>query len=750
MRRAQVTLFVLLGLALLIIILLGFFLLRPQLRLSEADRERVAPVTSLVEQCLSDRLEQLLRTAGANGGHLNTSTLRHSPLTWSSDTVPFAPQDVAYWSHVVTCPESDLGCEASAQPPLCKRGSPCPLKVDDRLTKGKSIQEQLEQALPGTVDECLDDFSAVSDRFTVERRGPSSAKLLISDERVSATLNLPLQVTEPGSNAAVRLDEYTATADVRLPLIYGLANKYADAERQTAFLERLTLHLLSIYGDIDSAIPPMRAMTLLGQKRYWTRSQVERVLQEEVLPWTGFLQSPNAMANFAPVWPSPTETASLSQDEQTMYAGIFFPLIVKLEEEPYHDDIAAQFFYPGTKPYLSINGGQELLKPRSAETGGFFQKLIGVFLNDYRFKYDLRYPVIVTLTDTSAFNGRGYDWSFALEANIRKNAPLNRSGAASKLVLVDESVDAAAPQQRVQNTIIIAAKDERTGKPLAATSISYQCGDEYFIGETDESGQLATRLPYCRYGGALLYSREGYMGSGILYDNYEEEVTRRLNVGLWPLRAITVTVRKLTGAGDIPLNESDLVIANFARVKAAEYDEDIPLAGFLSLSLQQQNLTADIEAKRLQLEQLKEQGVLTEEDVRAYLDALNQSPTSLQAPPQPTATLLLAPGNYTLDAFLLYNTPFSIPSEKRTYGTFLSKKTVVLPEQNFTSWLSGAASLNGSEPFVLTPEQLYQSTNLTLFVVEQPIPKNWAELEKYKTPAEFLAGMRQKEEPVLG
>ncbi len=765
MRRGQIALYVVIGVVLLLLILILFLLTRsPDSDIATPEVRAVAPVSEFIASCTEVSLERLLRTAGANGGFLETNHLRRSPRAYDAEVVAFPPQVVPYWSHVKPC-GNILGCEASEQPPLCKRGAPCPITVIVQ-NDHPSLQEQLEAALPIELEACLNDFENLQDQFEVERTGMLDVEVLFTQSGVLGTVDMPVVITELASGQRVTLTEFTGEADVDMVRLYTLAHQLADAERRTAYLERLTLHLLSVYSGVDQPLPPMRAVTLLGEENFWIRTQVEQVIAEEVLPWTSFIQVVNAMGNFVPIWPSEEKMASMTELEQQLYAGIFTYLYLNVSEE-IHPELSARFFYPGTKPYLSINGGQELLKPRSADTGGLVSRIAGVFINDYRFRYDLAYPVIVTLTDAEAFDGKGLDWSFALEANIRRNKPLNRSASADDFLILDEQIDFTSPLQRVENTLLIKTRDKYTLEPLPFARVSYSCGEEYFIGESDENGELVTTLPYCRYGGVLLYSKEGYMGSGLEYDNYQEGITKSFQLELWPLRNVTLTMMKRTPAQveelsgrtltqalvrehRAMLNASDMVILNFKRIKETPYDEDVPFVGFFTFSVEEHVSTFDLDAKRRELEQLQAEGLLTAQDVEDWLVALNQSLNLTLSGQEPVVHAELAPGSYEIEAFLLYTEPFTIPEETRDFCAdplCLSRQEMTLNATNFTTWLNGGAMINASEPWLLSESTLYRFDEYVLYVLERELPANWHDLEEYDTPEDFLRSKRLMQMP---
>jgi hypothetical protein len=772
MRRGQVTIFVIVGIALLLLVLLYLFR-TTQFEPDVAGGEGAAVIEGMVSSCTEESLERLLRTAGANGGHLDISHLRRSANAWEADLVEFPPQTVPYWTHLRPCPNSELGCEASAQPPLCKMGSSCPLASYGE----KSLQEQLELALPGELLDCLDNFNRLAE-YEIEARGAPEAEILFTAEGVVATIDFPLSILEIASGETYRLNDFSGRADVNIAKVYTFAHEIATAQRNSSFLEALTLHLLSIYSGVEAPLPPMRAVSVLGQKRYWSRTQVERILQDELLPWVNFIQVPNAPASFRPILP-PADS-ELTAEEQQLYAGIFFFLNQRVSET-FYEGMGVRFFYPGTRPLLSINGGAEVLQPRSADVGGFLQKIVGMFLNDYRFRYTLSYPVIVTIRDENAFGGEGYDWSFAMEANIFRNQPVDRSETVDSFLLVDERVDFSSPIQRVKKRITLTVLDREQEQrailaPLSGVQVNYECGNSFYIGTTDHNGQLETRFPYCRYGGVIRLSKQGYLGSGLPFDNYVEGGEEALQFSLWPLKNVTLSMRKRTDTqveelrSSVPnlftilnkssaLNKSDMAIFSIERVKETPYDEELPMVGFYTFSVVEQNFSSEIAAQERHLEQLRQQGILTDADVAEWLLALEEQ-EAIVTPAQPAVSVLIAPGRYVIDGFILHNEQISIPEETREFcempipigGVCLSSKEYTLNETNFTAWMKGGIRYDDDAPYEITWNQLYNTEELTFYMLEQKIPSEWKDLEEYQSIDDFLdqQGLRLLQGPTYG
>jgi hypothetical protein len=121
-------------------------------------------------------------------------------------------------------------------------------------------------------------------------------------------------------------------------------------------------------------------------------------------------------------------------------------------------------------------------------------------INDYNFKYDVSYPVLVTLHDPSAFDLEGFTLQFAMEVNMRNNRALTSDMES----FVVESIDAGSlftdPDQRNSGDITIKTVDA-FGTPISGVNVKYICGEEeLFIGISEMQageGVLTTKLPLC-------------------------------------------------------------------------------------------------------------------------------------------------------------------------------------------------------------------------------------------------------------
>lgn len=736
MKKGQLTIFVIVGLVALIVI--GLLLLNARSRgpTSLQAQQDAAKVTALVQSCLATEGEQSLRLIGSHGGYADISLFADTPDPRTSQVVRLDPQRIVLWSEIHPCSESTAGCAADNRPPLCREGAHCP--VSTRPSRLPSIQEQLERHLASHVDECLD--FGVFPELAVERTGTPDVEALIREEDVLLALEYPLLVTT-SDGQQIELDEFSAALDVALPRIYRLALRIQEEEARAAFIEEIALHLLAIYSGVETPLPPVRDVRLFGAERFWIRANVQRAIEQEILPFMDFIQLFNAQESFVPVLPpNTTDPAYLSYA-----AGAYQYMVVKLDNTTY--PLAATFQYPHTPIHLDING-RELLKPQKLEAGGFLAEMTGMRFTQYRFRYTMAFPLIVRVSDPDAFNGNGYELAFGLEANIRNNRPLNASmvfaGAGGGTILLDP----ADPLQLVDHVYEVAVLDRHTGEPIAEAAVSYECGARFTAGITDADGRWRGKLPYCFSGGTLLVEDARYLSDGQQLSNTEDDgATSRIEMRLWPRqdKVIRLYKRSVAHSERTPLGADEFVFATFQRQKESAYEDDVPFAGVLSFGSAGAGPSPQV--LRQQLDALYAAGHLSQQDYEAAVAdlALVDAP---DAPAEPVELQVagLVPGTYDLEGMLMRNSLMHIPAERRCEDILggLDKECYDLPELNLTGWVSGGVVLAGPDGIVLSEEFIYSDRPLVLYVLEQPVPATWAQLEAHQDIRDYQTYDRKR------
>jgi hypothetical protein len=723
MKRGQITIFVILGLVLLLIA--GIVILLPEKTPQVPQSQDATLVTNIVQQCLAQIGEQSIRTVSSTGGYAETSTLKDLP-TADTEVVTLAPEKIPLWHEIHTCKEIAAGCIGDHRPSLCaKDDARCPVHYQGEK---QSIQENIEKLVERNIDACLSNFAGAPQLQVTTTKKPR-AHALIRDQDVVLSIDYPMEVHT--SSETFPLQTFSTTLDVRLPQMYTLAYMIQATERSTSFVEEIFLHLLSIYNyNYEQPLPPFRDIQFQGAQRIWKTTQAKQLIEQGLLPYMDFIQIMNAEESYIPL-----ENPDVNESVAPYANGIYEYMSIKLNDTTY--PLAVRFEYPRTPMHLDINGKQ-LLKPRVMPDTGVL-KLLGLKVYDYRFRYSASFPMLIRVSDASAFSNRGLDFNFGIEANVRNNHPLNVSQPITNIDFAPTTLDLAGDAQLVDRVYTIAVNDRYTGKPLRDVSIAYACGLEYALGQTNSDGAWSGKLPYCISGGFVLASKEGYATFGVERNSATDTQTA-VAIELWQLQPVTLNVYKRTvadiaTAGKTPLGRNDSLVLEMNKVKEIPYEDDVPLQTIMQFGGTGPATAAanSIKDAQAQIQQAYDAGQLSPEDYKTSMDALKETQLSPEDPKEilQSYTLELVPGSYIFQGTLVYNGLLQIPPR--------TVKGAELPAQNFTTWQSGGLVIGASTPFVLRAEDLYAGKNITVYVLEQKVPQTWEDIEKMQSVEEYQA-----------
>jgi len=755
-KTGQITIFIILGIIILFVVALSVFWqnsfnkVRPSAQ-NLVVSDELKPIQVYVTDCLSSVSKDALIRLGQNGGYITLpSGLQVNPSKpYDSDALFFPPQVIPYWYYIKPCKESGTGCSFTRDPPLCRVDTTCILPY-----KGQnSMEEQLDTFVEKNLDACIANFAPFSDKFDITA-GSIKVDSQIAESTVGFTLNYPLQISPKSSNKKEDISLFYTEHNLKLKQIYQFAQEIKDAEANYTFLEKNTLNLITIYSGIDEKLPPMSGLDMFnpGGKKIWIRTEVKNLLMSDILPYTMLLQIVNA-GNAKVMMPRGTNPKYISFEE-----GLYKGMMIKVSNTSMYPDLNANIFYPpGSDIYFRI-GNSEIIKPKDFNTGdNIILKMMSYVVNDYSFKYDITYPVIVRIQDPDAFKGEGYTFNYALQANIRQNVPISRNMTTPSIITMP-TIDMEDLNTRVNRTITIETYDKYTKQPLEGVQINYKCGYDITMGLTSmKSGKavLTDNFPFCEFGGEIDYEKAGYMGSAIDYTNNDGTDAKTFKIELWPLQEKKFKVYKRTvadintirntGVGGIvlyntaysELSPNDTVFLNVYRTKDDVRETDVPLVGFSVVKTN--DAPVKITTRQDQIDyvnKLFSQNIINESEKDSMLSDLNFVPDTVQvdAPKEEDYVMDFVPGVYTADAFMTYDGDIHIPEKNDTMcaqkipGTnicLFGKADVNYPEQNFSSWISGGVNID----FTLTENDVYANNTLVFFVVEMPIPTNWDMLQ---------------------
>ena len=416
-KKAQVTLFVILGVVVLIVV--GIFIyLFSQSQLVNVEETtvfetafdaRVAPVVESVNSCLFDLTKEALTQSAFRGGHLDISdefyrvnmipAYNNNALELFDDSGIVLP----YWYSISSAPDC-FDCSYELNRPLLEGNFP------------GTIQSDVQNFVNANIINCVDSFRQFSSEFDVEFGSPI-ALVSFNDDDVFVGLDWPLIISIVGDDAQFSVDAFTQNLDVDFKSLYDLASDVLfdlilDYEDQP--LESFSVEV-SDYLSLgsDGLIPPRaQGNRVESSPKVWFQSDVNRIFREKFAELTPFIQVENSLGY---------SVVSSFDDEfrRNTYSRFLYSLD---DGDDSLSRTSVSFSYLPFWPFYSR------VKPSSGEVimpdiSTFDIPFFPISISRYSFSYDLSYPVLISLEDSSAFGGEGLLFQFPVEANIRSSGP---------------------------------------------------------------------------------------------------------------------------------------------------------------------------------------------------------------------------------------------------------------------------------------------------------------------------------------
>ncbi len=402
MRRGQLTIFIILGLVVLLAVgvVLYFTATQVVFRGGTLVPREAQPVYDFVSACASSIAQDGIILQGAQGGYLSL------------------PRDIER--------------TPTAYVPLDSQGV---LKVPLWFYEGNSriptlalLEADLGNYVENNLESCLQNFSAFKDQYPVVEKSPPKVQAVISDAGVTLKITYPIAIQR--QDKTIDVQDFVVEEKVLLKQAYELAVKTMQREDRDAWFENLTMDLMTA----DPAIP-FDALTFDCSEKTWRLTDIRTEMQEVL------------RVNLPAIRVQNTVTAPFQEKDSAYVAATKFKLDdFFLGRTPAHtpDDVfeyqrqrldvgipksslAAAFTYNPAWG-LDVNGEPNRGGVLSSKlTKGAAQYLSFLCTNFYHFSYDVIYPVVMTVRDPNAFLGAGFTFQFAFPVIINGNEGARKS-----------------------------------------------------------------------------------------------------------------------------------------------------------------------------------------------------------------------------------------------------------------------------------------------------------------------------------
>jgi len=511
-KRGQVTVFVIVGILVILAFLLFFYLIEKTTIFTPdvVIPQEVAPVKRYVESCVQDIGEKTVIKLGMQSGYVEIpEEIAMNPGAYISVGGPIK---LPYWY----------------------------LNGIDTSPTLANMQSQISDYVSKNLKSCLRNFSDF-DEFIIEEKGEIKTKTVIAEEEVVITIDYPLVIKNKMGDKITTLSKYAASVPVRLKKIYRLAKEIMKSENKDMFLEKTTIDLMALDPEIS-----FTDMVFSCKNIEWSKSDVEQSVKELLyynLPkiridktdYIPFLENPVTYRKFQEINiekdPIPKDIPEdiyeynhffwkpVSENFEDMKAGVRYMKDwgLQLEARPSDGDVMKSNMVEGSPKYLSM-----------------------FCINIYHFTYDVIYPVEIAIRDEKSFNNKGYVFRFAFPVLINHNQGDRSDFGITKLTSYQ---DTGFCSELTEEDYIISAKNSRTNLDLNNVSISfncikYQCNLGFIKSEANRY-RLKTKLPSACVNGIIIAEKQGFLRAE------QQVMEKNVLVMMDPLKSFDFSVIKV-------------------------------------------------------------------------------------------------------------------------------------------------------------------------------------------------------------
>ncbi len=499
-KKAQVTVFIILGLLFLLALILVVVFRREVITIKPEELlpTKKGKIETFISNCIATAGREALTKVGLQGGYIVVPSDLANDGGRHLRTSPFTV--IPYWAYGPTTSIPSLD----------------------------EIKAQVDGYLEKNVRPCLLDTESFQQEFTLVEKSAIEADTQIVDAKTIFNVHWVIEIRDKAGEIITELADHTADSPIKLKRVYETAKRIVETEMATLKLEDLTQDLLALE---HPDVPLAGFEVSCGQKK-WPISKVKETIQDLLrvnlrelrMSGTDYVQFPDTLPYY-----------------QHHY-------IMDLGEDFSQPQVSVLFEYQNNYPFafeVTPRSGSSL---RSNQLGGGNELLSLFCLQSWKFVYDVSYPVKVTVRDETT----DYPFTVAMTVHLKRNIP-DRSDTAQfrKTVFFDEVSDeefcsnARLPMTALTYELIeeeksgIYTRDPLENVQLSFTCLRYTCPQGKTVYGFANLGPVAaytTNYPYC-VGGILRGKKEKYK------EAWERVVTspgKVVELNLVPLQSIPV------------------------------------------------------------------------------------------------------------------------------------------------------------------------------------------------------------------
>jgi len=473
-KKAQVTIFIILGLILLISAVLVFLLKKEiiSFRLEQVSLSESGKVETYILDCLEEVGNEALTLASMQGGYITVPERYTEDLEWH---IPYAGfLFVPLWANGLTIDKPHIDYSK--------------IQIDEYIVEN--------------LRSCLYSDAAFQESYDLIEHSDVQSDTEFKDTSTRFKVKWNVLIKDKAGELVSEVINHEIISRVQFKKMHEMATRILEYEMDQLKLEDLTQDLIAL----EHPNVPVTGLELSCQQKRWRVDQAERTLKDML------------RINLRNLRIKGTDFVEFS-DDFPYYQNHY---VWDLHE--YVDDLAVTFRFDDTHPFnfqVTPHKGNYML---SGQMGGGTEFLDFLCIQNWKFTYDVVYPVVVEVRDQIS----GVTFKMAFTVNLIKNYP-NKGDtmkARESLFTSTSSADNYCYNSAsyVPMTVISEENidDPLSGvyynEPLEEVNVTYTClkyrckmgQTEYDFQNSGDMAGLSAKFPYCA-AAIMRGNKEGYL-----------------------------------------------------------------------------------------------------------------------------------------------------------------------------------------------------------------------------------------------
>ena len=468
-KKAQVTIFIIIGLVLVLAVVLVIALKQELVTFKPG--EIIPTQKGKVEQFITACIEQVgddaLAKVGAQGGYIDV------PAQITQDANQYLRRSTflvtPYWAYGpnTNIPSLDF------------------------------IKQEIDRYMEQNIRGCLLNTDAFTEAYDIIEKSEIKANTEIVESKVLFNVHWNIEIRNKAGDVVTELIDHTGESPVKLKRIHTLASRIVEKEMETLKVEDITQDLLALeHPDVPTA-----GIEISCSKKEWNVNTVKQTIldllriniRELQIKGTDIIEYP---------------------EELTYYQNHY---LWDIGEDYYDEDLSVVFNFDQNSPYTFGVTPLSGTKMKSSQLGGS-DMLSFLCIQTWKFTYDVSFPVEVNIRDDT-----GYEFTTAFTAHVVQNTPYRGDIVSRPSYIVPSTTDedycktmnipmTVHTFELVQNELTgIYSKEPLDEVNTSFTCLRYKCemGTTEYRADLGDVAAYTKNFPYC-VGGILRGTKEGY------------------------------------------------------------------------------------------------------------------------------------------------------------------------------------------------------------------------------------------------